>query len=467
MKPDSTWFKGSGRAEFPLAPGAVLAAVIAKDRSLSRARVLSLTEWQELLREPGALERSLGQCGLPSAQWESFRLVGEKAGIAALSESLRATTLPIGKHVPVSTGATIHFLPKEGRIRVAAESLLSGEVEPRRRRVLVVDDSETIQKLLRHIFSSDPDLECVGVVGRPSLAEEAIERLNPDVLTLDIHMPEMSGVELLKKILAKRRIPVVMISALSKDDGTMVLEALEAGAVDYIQKPQLGEVTALAPVICEKVKSASLARVRASSKKNLVRLTTGIMDQGMLIAIGSSTGGTEALRDVLTLLPADIPPILIVQHIPPVFSKAFADRMARLCPFGVKEAEDNDPIRPGQVLIAPGGKQMKLRETRAGLSVLVDNSAPVNRHRPSVDVLFESIAELGIKRVVGAILTGMGTDGARGLLRLKQAGARTLAQDESTSVVYGMPREAARIGAAEEVVPLGEIAGCLARLCQR
>lgn len=397
----------------------------------------------------------------------SFRLLGDAALFATAEKFLLAAGCVAGKNVPFTSPKTdLHFIPAENRIRVQKSAPTVSE-QSRKTRVLVVDDSETIRKLLAQVFSADPLIECVGTVANPLNAMAAIEKLQPDVITLDIHMPQMDGVTLLKKILADKLLPVVMISALSREEGGAVLDALEAGAVDYIQKPSMKELAVSGPAICEKIRNARQARV-ALPRRALVRAPlsaeSGEMDPGYLLLLGSSTGGTEALKHVLTGLPEAIPPILIVQHIPPVFSKAFAERMNQLCPFEVKEGKDGDEVRPGRVIIAPGGLQMKVVQAPTGLKILVEDTEPVNRHKPSVDVLFNSAVALNRKQLVAGILTGMGADGARGLLALRGKGARTFAQDEATSVVYGMPREAARMGAAEKIVPLEEVAALLQSL---
>ena len=242
-----------------------------------------------------------------------------------------------------------------------------------------------------------------------------------------------------------------------------------AGAVDYIQKPSLKDIPIVTPQIREKIKTAAGAKVTVKSvavkTSVLTKSSKEEIDMDYLIAIGSSTGGTEALREILTSLPDEIPPGLIVQHIPAVYSKAFADRMNELCAFRVKEAEHGELIKKSCVYIAPGGKQMTIKRNKAELEIVIDDSPPVNRHKPSVDVLFDSVANLVLKKVTAAILTGMGADGAKGLLRLKQLGSHTLAQDEMTSVVYGMPKEAFKLGAVEKVSPLSEIALNLVSFC--
>lgn len=341
---------------------------------------------------------------------------------------------------------------------------------PEKIKILVVDDSLTIQKLLSKIFNRDPDLEVVATADRPSQVEALIEKHKPNLITLDIHMPEMDGVQLLKKLMPKYQIPTIMISSISMEEGPLVLNALEIGAVDYIQKPRVEDIEMLSQSIIEKVKMAVKANVRqvSSVTAKSTKVSSAEMDYSSLILIGSSTGGTEALRNVLTKMPDEIPPILIVQHIPPVFSKAFADRMNSLCNFEVKEAVDGDIVKKNRVLVAPGGKQMRLKEKSNSLYVEINDDAPVNRFKPSVDYMFKSVGELNLKnKIVAAILTGMGKDGAQEMLKLKKDGAFTLAQDEASSVVFGMPKEAIAIGAADHAVHIDEVAQKIVSLCQK
>jgi two-component system chemotaxis response regulator CheB len=330
----------------------------------------------------------------------------------------------------------------------------------RKLRALIVDDSKTIRTLLEKILSADAGIEVVGSTDRPSAALKLISDLKPDVITLDLEMPEKDGVAFLKEYLPRFPIPTVMVSAISREEGPRILEALEAGAVDYVQKPTSRELRELAPLLIEKVKAAGGARVAPVLSRGRVAPTPKVvgLDPSALIAIGSSTGGTEALRILLTRLPAEIPPIVITQHIPAIFSKAFADRMNTLCPFEVCEAVDGMEVLPGHVYIAPGGKQMRINGRKSGrIYIEVNDSAPVNRHKPSVDYLFDSVAEVCGRMGVGVILTGMGADGAEGLLRMKKAGARTIAQNEETCAVFGMPREAIVLGAADEILGISEI----------
>lgn len=349
---------------------------------------------------------------------------------------------------------------------VAAAPVPAYVAEKRKIRALIVDDSPTICKILEKILSSDPEIEVMAAVGLPSQVEAAIQKHRPDVITLDIHLPEMNGVELLKKYLPRYRVPTVMISSISMEEGPLVLNALEAGAVDYVQKPSAGEIAAVSPVIIGKVKMAAAARLHvppAASSRTRVAASPGSVDMNRMIVIGSSTGGTEALKEVFVRLPENIPPILVVQHIPSVFSKAFADRLNQLCPFEVVEGQDGDVVKPNKIIIAPGGKQMRIKKSGSGYTIVVDDSEPVNRHKPSVDVLFDSVVKLCGPEVVGVILTGMGADGAKGLLALKQKGCFTIGQDEASCVVYGMPQAAFKLGATEKMVPLLEIPAVLMR----
>lgn len=336
-----------------------------------------------------------------------------------------------------------------------------------KKKVLIVDDSKTIRQLLIKIISEDPGLTVVAETDKPLEVESLILKHKPDVITLDIHMPDMDGVTLLKKIQPKYQIPTVMISSISKEEGTQVLDALEAGAIDYIQKPQMSDLREVSIQIRDRIKMASQAKVR--KRVGLVSkslLSNQHLDKSGLIVMGSSTGGTEALKEVLQNLPNEIPPILIVQHIPPVFSAAFAQRLNQICPFEVKEAAHGDEIRPNRVLIAPGGKQMGVKALKDKLIVTVNDDMPVNRHKPSVDYLFQSTADLKLSKTIAVILTGMGADGAKMMKRLRDQGTKTIAQDKETSVVFGMPNEAIKLGGADFVLPLEKISSKIVELAQ-
>lgn len=346
-------------------------------------------------------------------------------------------------------------------------------------RVLVVDDSAAMRQLLTQILSSDPDIEVVGTAPDPYFAREKIISLRPDVLTLDVEMPRMDGLTFLEKLMrSSMPTPVVMVSSLTQNNGDVTLRALEIGAVDFFPKPTLDTLRGVAGGAAEivaKVKAAARARLRPATvpagapaaKPCAAALSVGAAGLRLthqIIAIGASTGGTEAIREVLCALPAATPGVVITQHMPPGFTASFARRLDGLCALRVTEAQDGDRVLPGHVLIAPGNFHLALTRSGAEFGVRVQDGPPVNRHRPSVDVLFDSVAEQAGKNAVGVILTGMGDDGARGLKRLRDTGARTIAQDEATCVVFGMPREAIAHGAAEFVLPLGRIAGETLRL---
>jgi two-component system chemotaxis response regulator CheB len=351
-----------------------------------------------------------------------------------------------------------------------------------RTKVLVVDDSALMRQLLFEILSRDAAIEVVGTAQDPYGAIEKIRRLQPDVLTLDIEMPRMDGLTFLAKLMRAHPMPVVMVSSLTQKGCVTTLRALELGAIDFIAKPKIDVASGtvlLADEIVAKVKMAAGARPRARADRAVTPVTKAASAGGAragdalltsthkVIAIGASTGGTEALRDVLVALPASAPGVVIVQHMPEKFTRAFADRLDAICQVRIKEAQDGDRILPGHVLIAPGNFHMQV--TRSGASYLarVAMGEPVNRHRPSVDVLFESCARYLGSNAVGVILTGMGADGAKGLLAMRQAGARTVAQDEASCVVFGMPREAIALGAVEDVLPLDRISGAVLRLASR
>lgn len=397
-----------------------------------------------------------------------IKVIGEDVGGTQGRKALFHTAtqrLQVAKIVPSTEeikppilGVRPTLVKTDAPVPRPASTPTSAPMPTRRRRVMIVDDSKTIRDLLKRILSEDPELEVCAMAASAEEATEMLLQSRPDVVTLDVNMPGQSGVEWLEATLPRHAIPAVMISSLQLREGNEVFRALELGAVDYIQKPTLAELPIVSPVIREKVKAASSAKVFQRRKSAIVREKAGDVDFRTILAIGASTGGTEALKDLMCGMPDEIPPTVIVQHIPPVFSKAFADRLNQLCPFEVKEAEDGDELRPSRVLIAPGGRQMKLQATRTGYCVRITDDPPMNRHKPSVDYLFHSVAELIGKNCVGVILTGMGADGAKGLLKLRQLGARTLAQDEASSVVYGMPKAAFEMGAVEKVAPLDEMA---------
>jgi two-component system chemotaxis response regulator CheB len=358
----------------------------------------------------------------------------------------------------------------------------------RKIRVLIVDDSASVRQTMTSILAEDPEIDVIGTAADPFSAARRIQDEVPDVITLDVEMPRMDGITFLRKLMSQCPIPVVMCSSLTEEGSDTLLQAMEAGAVDVILKPRFGVADHLTEhhlQIRDVVKAAASAKVRARTASRAFRseappkkLTADAMlpppdnrpmsrTTEMVVCMGASTGGTEALREVLEALPSNAPGIVIVQHMPEHFTRAFAQRLDGLCEVDVKEAADGDPVLRGQVLIAPGGKHLMLERQGARYHVSVRDGPLVSRHRPSVDVLFRSAARAAGSNAVGIIMTGMGDDGARGLLEMRQAGARTFAQDEATSVVFGMPKEAIARDAAERVIPLGNIASELLAAANR
>ncbi|WP_017992933.1 protein-glutamate O-methylesterase CheB [Rhizobium leguminosarum] len=326
-------------------------------------------------------------------------------------------------------------------------------------RVLVVDDSPTMRGLITAVLSSDPEVNVIGQAGDALEAREAIKRLNPDVLTLDIEMPNMNGLDFLEKIMTLRPMPVIMVSTMTHRGAEATLAALEIGAFDCVGKPAPGELRPFGD-LAEKVKAAARTQRQYSQPVAAVAPPPSVGDFRVgrkIVAIGSSTGGVEALIAVLQKFPANCPPTVITQHMPPTFTKSFAERLNRLCAPVVQEATDGARLEIGKIYLAPGGERhLQVSNASAPCCRLIDR-APVNGHRPSVDVLFDSVAELAGRNAVGVILTGMGRDGAAGLLKMRHAGARTLGQNEKTCVVYGMPRVAHELGAVEQQLPLSAI----------
>jgi two-component system chemotaxis response regulator CheB len=335
-------------------------------------------------------------------------------------------------------------------------------------KVLVVDDSALMRKLLAEFLQRDPQLEVIGSAPDPFVARDKIKQLSPDVLTLDVEMPRMDGLTFLENLMRLRPMPVVMVSSLTERGAETTLQALELGAVDFVTKPKIdleAGIRQYADELVAKIKAAAKARVRAIDRTDAERkpivLRRMLRTTEKIIAIGASTGGTEAIKDVLERMPADAPAILITQHIPAAFSAPFAARMDRSSAMKVCEARDGQQIVPGHAYIAPGDWHLELARDGARYVCRLNQKAPENRHRPSVDVMFKSVAQHAGANAVGAILTGMGDDGARGLLAMREAGARTTVQDEASSVVWGMPGAAHKLGAAEQVLPLHLMAGSL------
>jgi len=335
-------------------------------------------------------------------------------------------------------------------------------------RVLVVDDSATMRGLIRAALSRDAEVEVVGEAADAETARAVIKALNPEVITLDVEMPRMNGLEFLDKIMRLRPTPVIMVSSLTSRGAAATIEALEIGAFDCVAKPSPEDPEAFAG-LTTKVKAAALARPRARVERREPRTESGAAQgrpyrpDGRIVAIGASTGGVEALVEILSGFPADCPPTLITQHMPATFTASFAKRLDRLCKPAITEAEDGVPLAPGHVYLAPGGVAHLMVSTSMPLRCRLKAGEPVNGHRPSVDVMLRSIAAAAGRHAVGVILTGMGRDGAEGLLAMRRAGAMTFGQDEASCVIYGMPKAAFEIGATEKQVPLSRIAAEILR----
>ncbi len=347
-------------------------------------------------------------------------------------------------------------------------------------RVVVVDDSALVRGLLAEIINRQQDMECVGAANDPLIAREMIRELNPDVITLDIEMPKMDGLDFLARLMRLRPMPVIMISTLTERGADVTMRALELGAVDFVSKPRIGLVdgiSELAGQIVEKIRIASVAHVRRSAAPtdDSIRISAekqveirkhglfagGRVSTEKIICIGASTGGTEAIKEILVRLPADCPGIVITQHMPPGFTTSFAARLNSLSRIHVGEAEHGARILPGHAYIAPGGKQFSVERSGANYVCVVENGEPINRHRPSVEVLFRSVARVVGANAFGIMLTGMGGDGAKAMKEMKDAGSYNYVQDEASCIVFGMPREAILHGAAHEILPLVMIAPAL------
>jgi two-component system chemotaxis response regulator CheB len=354
--------------------------------------------------------------------------------------------------------------------------IFSESAQVNKTRVLVVDDSALVRKLLLEIINSQSDMVCIGTANDPLIAREMIREMDPDVLTLDVEMPKMDGIEFLSRLMRLRPMPVVMISTLTERGAEVTMRALELGAVDFVAKPRMGltdGIKDLSAQIVDKIRVAAVAKVtRAapagvavgalkSSLPGVAASPLGRISTEKIICIGASTGGTEAIREVLTRMPADSPAIVITQHMPPGFTTSFAARLDTLCQIHVKEAVQGERILPGHAYIAPGGKQFRLSRSGANYVAVVEDSEPVNRHRPSVEVLFKSAAAIAGRNAFGIMLTGMGNDGAQAMREMKDAGSYNFVQDEASCIVFGMPREAILHGAADEVLPLTGIAPAL------
>ena len=351
----------------------------------------------------------------------------------------------------------------------------------RKIRVIVVDDSALVRSLLSEIINRQRDMECIGTANDPLVAREMIRELDPDVITLDVEMPRMDGIDFLGRLMRLRPTPVVMISTLTERGAEVTMKALELGAVDFVAKPRVGLASGLndlAAQIVDKIRVAAVAQVRRAPARDAAPAAgsagsaavahaapaaglLGRLSTEKLICIGASTGGTEAIKEVLVQMPADSPAIVITQHMPPGFTTSFAARLNGLCQITVKEAVNGERILPGHAYIAPGGTQFHVARSGANYVAVVDDGPPVNRHKPSVEVLFKSAAAVVGRNAFGIMLTGLGNDGAVAMREMKDAGSYNYVQDEATCIVFGMPREAIAHGAADEVLPLGQIAPAL------
>ena len=334
-------------------------------------------------------------------------------------------------------------------------------------KVLIVDDSALIRSVMSEIVNSQADMEVVATAPDPLVARELIKKHNPDVLTLDVEMPKMDGLDFLEKLMRLRPMPVLMVSSLTERGSEITMRALELGAVDFVTKPKISIGSGMreyTELIADKIRAAARARVKRTAVSvaptaALPSMRSPLISSEKLIIIGASTGGTEAIREFLMQMPSDCPGILIAQHMPEGFTTSFARRLDSLCKITVCESSGNERVLPGHAYIAPGHSHLLLARSGANYMTRLEQSEPVNRHRPSVDVLFRSAALAAGKNAVGVILTGMGKDGAAGMLEMKNAGAQNFAQDEASCVVFGMPREAIAIGAAHEVAPLTALPG--------
>jgi len=353
----------------------------------------------------------------------------------------------------------------------------------RKIRVIVVDDSALVRSLLAEIINRQRDMECIGTANDPLIAREMIREMNPDVITLDVEMPRMDGIDFLGRLMRLRPMPVLMISTLTEKGAEVTMRALELGAVDFVAKPRVGlagGLNDLAEQIVDKIRVAAVAQVRRAPVRDPASIVhppagggqvapapvsstalLGRLSTEKLICIGASTGGTEAIREVLVQMPADSPAIVITQHMPPGFTTSFAARLNGLCQITVKEAVNGERILPGHAYIAPGGRQFHVARSGANYVAVVDDGPPVNRHKPSVEVLFKSAAAVVGRNAYGIMLTGMGNDGAAAMREMKDAGSYNYVQDEASCIVFGMPREAIAHGAADEVLPLTQIAPAL------
>lgn len=400
---------------------------------------------------------------ISSSDISEIRVVGQSSGIEKLVSLEHKVCEYLKKKKTIDSNSPVVFLVNENIIKFKRQKQKSELAQ--KKKVLIIDDSYTIQKLLTKIINQSDYLEVTHVASSPSQAKEILKSFRPDVITLDIHMPEMDGVTFYKTFLKSFNIPTACISSISMNEGPLILEALSNGVLTYIQKPDLKNIVADRHKIIEKLEAIRNITKEDLTTKVKEKVNSDVIDEfnnlNELIAIGSSTGGTQALENLLTQFPKKIPPVVIVQHIPEVFSKALAERLDRKCAFTIKEVEHNDLIQKNTVYIAKGGSQFKVKEIAGELRAILTDDSAMNSFKPSVDYLFESINNLSTNKGVGVILTGMGKDGAKGLLKLKNKGFYTIAQDEASSIVYGMPKVAFDIGATVEVVNINNMASAI------
>jgi two-component system, chemotaxis family, protein-glutamate methylesterase/glutaminase len=461
---DVVWFSGSsGSWSVDLSRGGVFASVHGGGEFMA-VSVAQFDRAAEVIEELLTRASSIGR---------DLRIVASPLNLGMLGSALQEKGITIGKRVTRVGPFTVKFDKGHGRIQISREERNEVFNEGRgsrdhfggrKIRVLIVDDSEVIGSLLKKVIESDAQMTVVGICANPLKADEMVAELKPDLLTMDIYMPEMDGVELVRRLYPKYKTPIVMISSVSKEEGPMVLEALDHGAFDYIQKPSLKPISELREMIIPRLKTAA-ASVPPSLLRNDIPppKVQGPWKKDFVVAIGSSTGGTEALKRLFQAFPDTVPPTVVAQHIPPVFSDALAKRLNSYVKFEVREAKTGDILKPNLVLIAPGGSDMRIVRSSQGLTVEVLGPHDQYRHHPSVDFLFESVAEHCGEKAVGVILTGMGSDGALGMKSMKAAGGWNIAQDESSCVVYGMPKEAVAKGGVDEVAHLDDIADVMDR----
>jgi len=393
---------------------------------------------------------------------QKIRLIGCKVINQKLLRSWPEYRNRLERFVSVTKDIQIQYDPKNGKVQYRAKDSLEAQKTSDKKKVLIIDDSPTIRKLLSHIFESSNKVEVVGCVESADEARKFLEKCTPDLITLDIHMPGENGVEFLKSTLQHLDIPVVVVSALSLNQGPLVMEALSLGAITYIQKPSLDDLHKESAIILDKIETISEKKAIVVKKKTLQQVPFSNTDG--LILIGSSTGGPHALEVLLPQIPKPCPPILIVQHIPKEFSQALAEQLNKSSAVAVKQASDGDVLAKNNIYIAPGSHHMLVEKNGPDFNIRLSESAPVNNCRPSVDRLFLSLTEEPDLNRVAVILTGMGKDGAHGISSLKQSGAKTIAQDEASSIVFGMPKRAIETGAIDRVAPIDQIGAHIVRL---